>query len=141
MLLLMFLRRWAEGLLLPGTSTVMHTAILNAKEAKSAEARGSKPARPMLVSCFGLRNIRHSTRRMVGSCRTTHLAFLSSPSVPQVLRLFHQRQIWPVTHKVQETRELKIYNVQPPKCFICLALDIQIAHCSLFFISIFFLLS
>lgn len=60
------------------------------------------------------------------------------PWVPRVLQLF--RQIWAVSHRVQETKEVLIYKVLTSKCFICLSLDIQIPRCSPFFISIFFLL-
>lgn len=58
-----------------------HTVILNVKEAKPTAARGSKPAGPVLLMSLLRSRKHHSTRRVVGPCGTTHLAFLSWSSM------------------------------------------------------------
>lgn len=133
MLLLMLLMKWAEGLLLPGTSIIMPHC--NPKCQRTQTCRGKRQqasrAHACFNSCFALGNIRHSTRRMVGSCGTTHLAFfvqsLSSTSLTAIS---------PETDLTCHSQGSGLIS----KCFICLSLDIQIAHDSLFSISIFFLL-
>lgn len=143
MLLLMLLMRWAEELLLPGTSIIMPHCNPKCQRTQTCTGKGQQASRTHACfnTCFALGNIRHSTRRRWDPVEPLILLFFPpSPSAPQVLWLFHQRQIWPVTHRVQETMEVVICNVLISKCFICLSLDIQIAHCCPFCISIFFLL-
>lgn len=82
MLLLMLLMRRAEVLLLPGTSTIMPHCNPKCQSSQTCQGKRQQAskAHACFNSCFALGNTKHSTRRMVGSCGTTHLAFFQSLS-------------------------------------------------------------